>query len=122
MPTVLFVDGDKAFREQVRALFDPCSGFDTCVEARDGVEALAKAKRHSPNLAVLGFSLPDMSGLELAEELRAINSRLPIFILTADYSLKIEKKALSSGITAVFSRLDDLASVVANARAVCGIE
>jgi hypothetical protein len=43
-------------------------------------------------------------------------------MLTADYNVDIEKKAPSCGITAVFSKFDDLSTVVANARAVCGIE
>jgi hypothetical protein len=47
---------------------------------------------------------------------------LPIFLLTADYDVQIENDALSCGIAAVFSKLDDLSALVANARAVCGIE
>jgi two-component system response regulator YesN len=122
MPTVLLVDDDSAFREKLRALFDQGSGFDPCVEARNGVEALEKTKRLSLNLAVLDFSFPDMSGLQLAEKLRAMMPELPIFLLTKEYSVKLEKKVLSCGIIAVFSKLDDLATLVANARAVCGIE
>jgi two-component system response regulator YesN len=122
MPTVLLVDDDDAFREKLRALFDLGSGFNPCVEARSGVEALEKTKRPSSNLAVLDFSLPDMSGLQLAEELKAIMPELPIFLLTTEYSVKLEKKALSCGIIAVFSKLDDLTTLVANARAVCRIE
>lgn len=119
-PTVLIVDDDNAFREQLRTLFVRGSGFDACVEARNGVEALNKTKL-SPDLAVLNFSLPDMSGLELAKKLKAIAPELPIFILTTDYNLDIEKIALSCAITAVFSKVDDLATLVTNARAVCGI-
>jgi CheY-like chemotaxis protein len=58
----------------------------------------------------------------LAQKLKSITPELPIFMLTTDYSMKIEKEALSSGIVAVFSKQDDLATLVANARAVCGIE
>jgi len=47
---------------------------------------------------------------------------LPIFMLTADYDVNIEKEALAFGITAVFSKLDDLTTLIANARAVCGLE
>jgi len=122
MPTVLIVDDDNAFREQVRKVFDQGSGFDTCIEVRNGAEALAEARRRSPNMVILDFSLPDMSGLQLAEELKAITPELPVFLLTTDYSVKLEKKALSCGITAVFSKLDDLATLLANARATCGIE
>jgi two-component system response regulator YesN len=122
MPTVLIVDDDNAFRKQLRAVFDNGSGFDPCIEARNGVEALDKATRVSPNLAVLDFSLPDMTGLQLAQKLKTIAPELPIFVLTTDPSVNFEKSALSHGITAVFSKLDDPAMLVANARAVCGVE
>jgi DNA-binding NarL/FixJ family response regulator len=75
-----------------------------------------------PNLAVLDFSTAASCGLQLAQKLKSITPELPIFMLTTDYSMNIEKEALSSGISAVFSKLDDLATLVANARAVCGIE
>jgi two-component system response regulator YesN len=122
MPTVLVVDDDSAFRKQLRAVFDGGGGFDACIEAENGVAALDKARRLSLNLAVLDFSLPDMTGLELAQELKEITPELPIFVLTTDYSVNFEKSALSRGITAVFSKLDDPAMLVVNARAVCGID
>ena len=122
MATVLFVDDDAVLRTQLRMIFETGSGFDACVEAGNGVEALAKVKRQSPNLAVLDFSLPDINGIELARKLRAMVPELPIFVMMTDYSMSVEKKALSNGISAVFSKLDDLATVLANARAVCGIE
>ncbi len=63
-----------------------------------------------------------MEVLELAQRLKALIPKLPIFVMTTDYNVNLEKKALASGIIAVFSKLDDLATLVANARAVCGIE
>jgi DNA-binding NarL/FixJ family response regulator len=66
--------------------------------------------------------MPEMNGLQLARELKTIAPELPIFMLTAGNDTAIEKQALSCGIIAVFSKLDDLATLVANARAVCGIE
>jgi DNA-binding NarL/FixJ family response regulator len=122
MPTVLIVDQDEAFRKQLGTLFKHSSCFDACVEAGNGVEALAKTTQLTLNLALLDFSLPDMGALQLAEKLKALVPELPIFMLTTDYSPRVEKIALSYGITAVFSKLDDLATLVANARVVCGIE
>jgi len=122
MPMVLIVDDDNDFREHVRTLFDHGGGFNACVEARNGADALDKTKQLSPDLAVLDFSLQDMEVLELAQRLKALIPKLPIFVVTTDYNVNLEKKALASGIIAVFSKLDDLATLVANARAVCGIE
>lgn len=121
MSTVLIVDNDRSIRKALHRLFDCGSGFDACVEARNGLEAIAEAVQLLPNLAVLDFSLPGMDGLQLARELKALAPGLPIFMLTADYDVDSEKKALACGITAVFSKLDDLTTVVANARAVCGV-
>jgi two-component system response regulator YesN len=122
MPVVLIVDDDHAFRSVLRTLFESGSGFDACVGAEGGAEALEKARQVPPNLAVLDLSMPEMNGLQLARELKAIAPKLPIFLLTADCDADTEKEALSCGITAVFSKLDDLATLVDNARVVCGLE
>jgi two-component system, NarL family, response regulator EvgA len=122
MPTVLIVEEDINFRKQVLEVFDQGKGFGALVEAGNGLEALDKAKCLSPSLAILDHSLPDVGGIELAQELMEIMPGLRVFMLTADYSMKVEKNALSCGVTAVFSKLDNLATLVANARAVCGIE
>src|ERR1700676_2449463 len=122
MPVVLVVDDDHAFRTSLRTLFEEDGGFDDCVEAANASEALDKSKQLSPSLAVVDFSMPEMNGLQLARELKAREPALPIFMLTADYDVDIEKEALAFGITAVFSKLDDLTTLIANARVVCGLE
>jgi DNA-binding NarL/FixJ family response regulator len=122
MLAVLIVDDDHAFRIVLRTLFEEGSGFDKCVEAANVSEALEKTKQLSPNIAVVSFSIPEMNGLQLARQLKAREPTLPIFILTSDYNVDIEKEALAFGITAVFSKLDDLTTLIANARVVCGLE
>ena len=119
---MFIVEEDIVFRKHLLEIFDHGYGFDAFAEAGNGVEALDKTKCLSPNLAILDLSLPDVSGIELARELMEVMPGLRVFMLTVDYSMKMEKSALSCGITAVFSKLDDLETVVANARAVCGID
>ena len=122
MSTVLIVDSDSSFRAVLRTLLEQGGGFDFCIEARSGIEAIEKSSQLLPKLAILDFSLPDMNALQLAQELRKIMPRLPIFMLTADRDLHAEKDALSSGINAVFSKVEDLETLVANARAVQGMK
>jgi len=119
---VLIVDDDLAFRSVLRTLFEKGSGFDNCVEAANASEALDKTKHLSPSLAVVDFSILKMNGPQLVRQLKAREPTLPIFILTADNDVDIEKEALAFGITAVFSKLDDLTTLIANARVVCGLE
>ena len=122
MLAVLIVDDDHAFRIVLRTLFEEGSGFDNCVEAANASEALDKTKHLSPSLAVVDFSILKMNGPQLVRQLKAREPTLPIFILTADNDVDIEKEALAFGITAVFSKLDDLTTLIANARVVCGLE
>lgn len=51
----------------------------------DGATALADARTHAPDLAVLDVAMPGISGLEVCRELRKNPStaRVPILILTA---------------------------------------
>jgi CheY-like chemotaxis protein len=120
--TVLIVDNDSAFRKLLRTLLEQGGDFAFCVEAESGVEAMEKAKQLLPNLVILDFAMPGTNGLQLAHNLLAIMPELPIFMLTAELSFHIEKEALASGIIAVFSKFDDLQTLLANARAVCGIK
>ena len=122
MPTILIVDSDDVMRKVLHRIVNHDSGFDACVEAGNGEEAIAKTEQFLPDLAVLEYLLPEMNGLQLARKLKIIAPALPIFLLTADKDVAVEKEALSCGITAVFSKFDDLATLRANARAVCGIE
>ena len=117
--TVLIVDQDDSFRTILRALLKQDASFDVFVEAASATEAIVRARHYVPILAILDSSLPEMNGLQLAQELRKILHRLSIFLLTADHDLCVEKEALSCGIDAVFSKIDDSEAVVTNAAAVC---
>ncbi len=62
------------------ALMLQAQGFDV-VEAADGVEAVAAAQRHSPDVVLMDLQLPGMSGLEaIAEILRT--APVPIVVLS----------------------------------------
>ncbi|MEK9180390.1 MAG: response regulator [Patescibacteria group bacterium] len=68
-PLILAVDDDKSFRD-VLVLKLKVSGFDV-VEARDGNDAIAKAKKFLPDLALLDIRMPGgPSGVEVALALR----------------------------------------------------
>jgi len=66
--TVLVVDDDEAQRELIRTVLGR-AGFST-VDAADGEQAMAAARRHQPRLVVLDVRLPDVSGYEVCRELR----------------------------------------------------
>jgi len=61
------------------------------ITAENGVEAIAKAKKHKPHLIILDVMMPEMDGIEACERIREISdlSETVITFLTArgeDYS------------------------------------
>ena len=61
------------------------------ITAENGVEAIAKAKKHQPHLIILDVMMPEMDGIEACEKIREIPnlSETVITFLTArgeDYS------------------------------------
>jgi AmiR/NasT family two-component response regulator len=58
------------------------AGFGEVVEARDGEEAVALAREHLPDIAILDVNMPKLDGIEAARTILA-ERPLPIVMLTA---------------------------------------
>jgi DNA-binding NarL/FixJ family response regulator len=110
------VDDHEVIRRQLRSLFDSDPEFTVCGEAVHGVDAIEKAQQLSPDLIILDLSMPEMNGLEAASALRYIMPDVPLFLLTAHYSRELELTAFASGVCAVFSKHNDLDSLLARAK------
>lgn len=114
--SILVVDDHEVIRRQLRSLFDSDPEFTVCGEAVHGVDAIEKAQQLSPDLIILDLSMPEMNGLEAASALRYIMPDVPLFLLTAHYSRELELTAFASGVCAVFSKHNDLDSLLARAK------
>ena len=66
--TVLVVDDDDGHRELISTVLGR-AGFST-VDAANGEDAMAAARRHQPRLVVLDVRMPDLSGYEVCRRLR----------------------------------------------------
>ena len=67
--TVLVVDDDVTIRALIAELLDD-AGYDV-LEANCGKQALQLADQHVPTVVLVDYRLPDMSGLDVLERLRA---------------------------------------------------
>lgn len=91
---ILLVDDEAALRSVVsRALTQDGHAVQTAASLSKAREALAE----EPELIVLDLSLPDGSGLELCEALRAEASSTPILVLTARTEVAQRVAALDAG-------------------------
>ncbi|MEW5744686.1 MAG: sigma-54 dependent transcriptional regulator [Nitrospirota bacterium] len=95
MKRVLIVDDDENLRSIVRDVLND-EGFRT-EEAPNGLRALAAFKRELPDVVLLDLNMPQMSGIETLQELRKINSRVPVIILTAYSDIPTVVDAMRGG-------------------------
>jgi two-component system response regulator NreC len=79
---VLVVDDHAVVREGIRHVLSRDHGFDVVAEADDGIEAMALAKQHAPDVVVLDVTMPRESGLAVAASLRRTVPETRVLMLT----------------------------------------
>lgn len=81
----LVVDDFSTMRRIVRNLLKEL-GFTNVQEAEDGVDALAKLRADEFNFVVSDWNMPNMTGLELLQAIRADEKlkHLPVLMVTAE--------------------------------------
>jgi len=80
---ILVVDDEAAIRDLLSLTLQQ-GGYD-CIAAADGREALSMVADQRPNLLLLDWMMPQMSGIELLRRLRRdeLTAALPVILLTA---------------------------------------
>lgn len=83
MRTILVADDEGAIRTLIHAIVED-SGC-RIIQASDGVTALEMARAHKPDLVIIDWMMPGMTGVEVTRALRAepATSNTPVVLLTA---------------------------------------
>jgi DNA-binding response OmpR family regulator len=71
-------------------------GYEISV-AHDGISGLALARESPPDLAILDWMLPGLSGLEICRRLRATGSAIPVIFVTAKDEIGDRVAGLDAG-------------------------
>jgi DNA-binding NarL/FixJ family response regulator len=89
---VLVVDDEPKFRSLVATLLADV-GLE-CREAGSGGEAVALARQQRPALVILDVRLPDISGLEICQQLRGqFGEQLPILLVSGVKKDSLDRSA-----------------------------
>lgn len=94
--TVLVADDDEDILQLVSFRLER-AGYNV-VTAADGQQALAAAREHQPDLAVLDVMMPGLNGYEVTRQLRAdsATAQIPVILLTA----RVQEADVSRGFEA----------------------
>ena len=101
---VLVVDDEQANLDLLEALLKP-AGF-AVIRAGGGQEGIDLARSQMPNLILLDLIMPDLTGFDVVESLRAEEATrsIPIMVLTAKALTEDDKRALNGQVAAIFQR------------------
>jgi DNA-binding NtrC family response regulator len=114
--TILVVD-DEADQRRLLGGFLESRGY-RAQEAASAEEALALIRAGQPDMVLLDIRLPGMSGIEALAEIRQIDQRLPVLLITAYADLRQAVAAMKSGADDYLAKpvdLDELETAISDA-------
>ena len=125
-PNILIVEDETAIREMLQFSLER-AGFNTH-QAKDARQAQDHMAQYSPDLVLLDWMMPGISGIELAKKLRQAHRtrHVPIILLTAKGEEENKIKGLEAGaddyVTKPFSPQELVARINAVLRRTGGIK
>lgn len=94
-PTVYVVDDDDGMRRALAALLSTVD-YQSVFYSRPS-EFLANFKPNDPGCLVLDIRMPEMSGLELQQQLNRMGSMLPVIFITGHGDVPMAVQAMKEG-------------------------
>jgi len=103
---ILVVDDNPAVRHYLRAILEQQSSWQVCDEARTGREALQRVQHSPPDVILLDFQMPDLNGLDVAQQINELFPNIPILMVTIHLSSQLAKAAQDVGIRGACAKTD----------------
>ncbi len=95
--TILVADDDPDLRDILRSILEP-SGFSV-LEAGDGAQALETVRHHHPDLVILDYMMPQMTGPEFCDQLKQdmLLRYIPVIMLTGKSEIQDKVHGINAG-------------------------
>ena len=102
MANILAVDDDEKIRELLHVMLRRKGHHvSTAINGQQGIELF---RRERPHVTILDFEMPDMDGLAVLREIRAVDPQAPVIMLTGAGSDERKKQARELGVTAFLAK------------------
>ncbi|MEA4906642.1 MAG: response regulator [Chloroflexi bacterium] len=95
MAKILIVDDAEFLRVRISKMLT-ADGYEV-VEAENGARAIETYKSASPDVVLMDITMPEMDGLTALKEIRAIDPKAQIVMLTALGQESVVLEAIKSG-------------------------
>ncbi|SFH68850.1 response regulator transcription factor [Bradyrhizobium sp. Gha] len=106
MKRFLIADDHEAVRSGLRAVLEQRTDWEVVAEVSDGSKALSAAIESQPHVAIVDFSMPRMTGVEVARRIREYPLQTEVLIFTVHNSGLLAEQAFEAGARAFLVKSD----------------
>jgi two-component system, chemotaxis family, chemotaxis protein CheY len=110
MATILIVDDSSLSRKTSRRILEGAGHFVR--EVSDGMAALEDYALERPDVVLLDVTMTDMNGLQVLQQLCAIDPEVRVVMATADVQSSTRELALAGGAAGFVTKPFDRAAVL----------
>jgi len=97
MAKILVIDDEQGIRNLLDTLLRR-KGYDV-VLAESGSKGLELFRRERPDVIVLDLIMPEMTGLAVLRQIRSLDSKKPVIVLTGAGTAEAEQQVRALGVT-----------------------
>jgi DNA-binding NarL/FixJ family response regulator len=115
---ILLADDHELVRHGVRSLLHAQPGWRVVGEAKNGPEAVVKAKKLKPDIAILDIGMPEMDGLEATRQIQSTAPASKVLVLTMHESDQMVRRVLEAGASGYVLKSDLAGQLVKAVRSV----
>src|SRR5215471_10191243 len=94
---ILIADDHSVVRAGLRTLLESHANWEVCAEAADGRDAVEKASKLKPDVAVLDIGMPLLNGVEAARRIHKASPNTEILVLTMHESDDLVQQVVEAG-------------------------
>jgi DNA-binding NarL/FixJ family response regulator len=116
---ILIADADDMVRRGVIRLLSVESDWTVCGEAKDGSDAIQKARELLPDVILLDISMPVISGLDVARCLRQELPNVKLLVISQHNPFVMLRRVIGAGCGACLDKTrlaTDLVATIKNLR------
>ena len=104
MYNVLIVEDHALIRFGLKTAFESKNFINEIYEASTGEEAINMIKNHNIDAVIMDLGLPSMNGIEATKEIKTINNKIKVIILTSHNSEEEVLDSIKAGANAYCSK------------------
>jgi DNA-binding NarL/FixJ family response regulator len=117
---ILVADDHELIRRGIRGVLRARRGWTVVGEAMNGLEAVEKANRLKPDVAILDISMPDLGGLQATRQIRESVPTTQVVVLTMHESDQMVRRVLDAGALGYVLKSDLATHLVKAVKSVSG--